>query len=68
MPRFQRIRAALDRIDRFMCDTMGWHKSNGTATFDGCSLHSVCPYCEREVLQDSQGNWFAAHNAKRHGE
>ena len=27
-------------------------------TFDGCSKHNHCKYCGKEIMQDSQGNWF----------
>lgn len=27
-------------------------------TFDGCSTHARCKHCSREIMQDSQGNWF----------
>ena len=42
------------------CRTFGWHDGNGLAnrTFDGCSMHSTCSKCDKEVMQDSQGNWF----------
>jgi len=44
---------------RVSCDTFGWHNgSGGTRSFDGCSVHAVCSKCGKEVMQDSQGNWF----------
>lgn len=27
-------------------------------TFDGCNCHAVCKHCGKEIMQDSQGNWF----------
>lgn len=27
-------------------------------TFDGCSMHATCKYCGKDIMQDSQGNWF----------
>lgn len=38
----------------------GWHqpKSKECETFDGCSVHNVCKHCGKEIMQDSQGNWF----------
>ena len=27
-------------------------------TFDGCSIHSRCKYCEKEFTLDDQGKWF----------
>lgn len=42
-----------------LCDTFGWHNGNGgSQSFDGCSLHATCSKCRKEVMQDSQGNWF----------
>ena len=41
------------------CNQFGWHNGNGGAkSFDGCSIHATCSKCKREVMQDSQGNWF----------
>lgn len=39
-------------------DLMGWHKPDNTYSFDGCSEHSHCRFCGKEIMQDSQGNWF----------
>lgn len=39
-------------------DLMEWHKPTDERSFDGCSYHSVCKYCGKEIMQDSQGNWF----------
>jgi hypothetical protein len=44
----------------FSCDIMGWHngKLKAKIRFDGCSMHARCSKCKREVMMDSQGNWF----------
>lgn len=42
----------------FLHDFMHWHLPDGTNSFDGCSHHSHCKFCNKEVMQDSQGNWF----------
>ena len=42
----------------FWHDIMHWHKPDGGVSFDGCSAHSHCKFCKKEILQDSQGNWF----------
>ena len=42
----------------FYHDVLGWHKPTDEKEFDGCSLHSKCKYCGKEIMQDSQGNWF----------
>lgn len=44
---------------RFYHDILGWHQpDNGPQSFDGCSVHATCKYCGKEIMQDSQGNWF----------
>ena len=43
------------------CDFLGWHNGKGQTdglAFDGCSAHAKCSKCGKEVIQDSQGNWF----------
>ena len=44
----------------FYHDILGWHKpkNDDDSSFDGCSFHNKCKYCGKEILQDSQGNWF----------
>lgn len=44
----------------FYHDIMGWHRPdyNKDAWSDGLSLHATCKYCGKEIMQDSQGNWF----------
>ena len=39
-------------------DIMHWHLPDETNSFDGCSNHSYCKFCNKEIMQDSQGNWF----------
>jgi len=39
-------------------DTLGWHMPNNFYNFDGVNLSSRCKYCGKEIMQDSQGNWF----------
>ena len=45
---------------RFYHNVMGWHMPVETEenTFDGCSAHNHCKFCGKEIMQDSQGNWF----------
>jgi len=44
---------------RFYHDIMEWHLPNDTEqSFDGCSFHSHCRFCGKEIMQDSQGNWY----------
>ena len=42
----------------FYHDKLQWHRPDGTESFDGCSCCSHCKYCGKEIMQDSQGNWF----------
>ena len=39
---------------------MNWHrpKESEENSFDGCSEHNHCKFCGKEIMQDSQGNWF----------
>ncbi len=43
----------------WVCDLAGTHfPSIGVSSFDGGSSHSECKKCGKEIMQDSQGNWF----------
>lgn len=43
----------------FYHDFLGWHTpDNGPRRFDGLSEHATCKYCGKDIMQDSQGNWF----------
>ena len=54
----------IDKIrgTHWSCGIMGWHngkgKSSDGVSFDGCSVHARCSKCGKDVMQDSQGNWF----------
>lgn len=41
-------------------DILGWHEPDKNAKIwsDGCSSHCRCKHCGKEIMQDSQGNWF----------
>ena len=45
---------------RLCHDIFGWHEpsENGAKSFDGASFHAKCWFCDKEIMQDSQGNWF----------
>lgn len=44
---------------RFGHNIMGWHLPNDEPQgFDGCNFHAHCKFCGKEIIQDSQGNWF----------
>ena len=40
------------------CSWAGTHFPSNKRYFDGCSQHSKCRKCGREILKDGQGNWF----------
>lgn len=42
----------------FYHDVLGWHEPIDKEWFDGCNFCSHCKYCGKEIMQDSQGNWF----------
>lgn len=40
-------------------DVLGWHTPDDSPQYnDGCSQHATCKYCGKDIMQDSQGNWF----------
>lgn len=45
---------------KFFHDLLLWHQPAKCEeqSFDGCSIHSICKHCGKEIMQDSQGNWF----------
>lgn len=43
---------------RLYHDKLLWHIPQEARGFDGCSMHSICKICKKEIMQDSQGNWF----------
>ena len=47
-----------NKLEKFLCYALGWHKPNDTMVFDGVSWGSTCKYCGKAIMQDSQGNWF----------
>jgi len=44
--------------NKWFCNFWGWHKAPNRTGFDGASFNGTCPRCGKEVMQDSQGNWF----------
>ena len=46
------------------CTIFGWHNGNGSSKYYkendilSVNLTSACSKCGKEVIQDSQGNWF----------
>lgn len=42
----------------FYHDVMGWCYPSDESYFNGVSECSKCRFCGRDIMQDSQGNWF----------
>lgn len=43
----------------FYHDFMDWHSpDDNPKKFDGCNMHARCKHCGKDIMQDSQGNWF----------
>ena len=43
----------------FYHGVMCWHRpDDGPESFDGCSFHAKCKHWGKDIMQDSQGNWF----------
>ena len=47
-------------FNRFFHNVLGWHMpdKNKKITCDGVNVYAVCKHCGKEIMQDSQGNWF----------
>lgn len=45
---------------RFYHDVLKWHlpDENGSVEYDGVNIHCYCKFCHKEIIQDSQGNWY----------
>ncbi len=49
---------------RWSCSMLGWHDGDGvrphfkSGDVFGVNLTSKCSKCGKDVIQDSQGNWF----------
>lgn len=48
----------------FYHDILGWHtpKKDIPMWSDGCSTHATCKHCGKDIMQDSQGNWFTGED------
>ena len=44
---------------KFFHGVLEWHKpKSGIEGYDGASFHATCKYCGKDIMMDSQGNWF----------
>ena len=39
-------------------DIMGWHLPDNTKKTEGINTCSKCKICKKDIIRDSQGNWF----------
>lgn len=43
----------------FYHDFLHWHAPDDSPYYcDGLTEHATCKYCGKDIMQDSQGNWF----------
>lgn len=42
----------------WFCKRFGWHENPHEIGFDGLSSTGKCPRCGKDVLMDSNGDWF----------
>lgn len=44
----------------FFHDILGWHEPNQEERIEihGINIHCKCKYCGKDIIRDSQGNWF----------
>ena len=59
LERFLHEHYGKERLQRYFHDHVGWHfPANGITGWDGASFHATCKFCGKDIMQDSQGNWF----------
>ena len=47
------------RLPKYFCTHFPyWHLPPEKVGFDGCSMTGTCPRCGKNVLCDSNGDWF----------
>ncbi len=46
-------------FNRLYHNMLEWHlPDEKPQEFDGCNTYAHCKFCGKEIMQDSQGNWF----------
>jgi hypothetical protein len=47
-------------FNHFYHDILEWHIPDEKVEHysDGLSEHAICKFCGKDIMQDSQGNWF----------
>lgn len=51
-------RKEMSKARKILCNVLGWHKPNKKIALCGINSKSICKYCGRKIMLDSQGNWF----------
>ena len=51
----------MNKIRNFLCNILDWHKPTYIVV-KGINTHSCCRFCEKEIMRDSQGNWFSVRS------
>jgi len=48
------------KIGKFFCRWLHWHAPDSSiwSAPGDINIHSICKYCGKEIMMDSQGNWF----------
>ena len=56
----------MNNFRKFLCNILDWHKPS-YMVIKGVNTYSYCRYCDKEIMRDSQGNWFSVggSNEKR---
>ena len=52
---------------RFFHNGLHWHEPTAI-WFDGFQVHSICKHCGKEIIRDSQGNWFLFKRSEANGQ
>lgn len=49
-------------LRKFLHNVLGWASPNWEAPvfWDGANPQRVCKYCQKNILEDSNGDWFHA--------
>lgn len=51
----------MKKLKLFLCKYLGWHTPLLYGKqFDGANVSGYCADCGKEIIMDSQGNWFSA--------
>ena len=47
-----------NHLSKWACTRMHWHKAPNEQTIVGINTKGICPRCDKDIMKDSQGNWF----------